>query len=351
MLTKKDYKPLVSVVIATHNSEKTIELVLKSIKTQNYPNSKIEILIIDGKSTDSTLEIAAKYNSRIFINTKVDQVYAKHIGYRKAAGRYILFLDSDEVLYSKNSIKDKVSALIKNPNAPVAISSGYRVARGYPSINLYLSDLGDPFTYFMYRDSKDSSFFIKNLISKYKKINEDEHSIVLNFSKSKNPPFIELTSMGALIDLYYVREHLPRVFKDYAIHTHLYYLLNSQNRDFVIMKNDIITHYSASSLKKYLNKIKSRIKNNIFVTDMGKAGFDGRELYQPTKYLIKKFMFIPYVLLVLPSLVDSIVLALRRQNTIYLIHFFLSWYALFTIFYFYILKILNIKTNLVGYGV
>ncbi len=342
---------MVSIVIPTHNSQASLSLVLESIKHQVYPNHKIEILIIDGNSVDETLSIASKYNCKLLKNPRTDQVYAKYLGYKKARGIYIMFLDSDEVLNNKFSLRNKVVTLSQNPKAKAAISSGYAVAEQYPPINAYLSDVGDPFTYYMYRDSKDPRFFLKNLKINYKKESEDGNAVVFNFSDSQKLPFIELTSMGVLIDLTYIKKNLPKIFKNYSIHTHLFYLLNLNKTHFAVMKNDAITHYSASNLSNYLSKIKSRIKNNIFGTDMGEAGYRGREIYQSSKYLIKKIIFIPYVFLILPVLLDAILLAVNRHRPIYLLHVFLGWYTLLMIFYFYILKTLKIKPNLVGYGV
>jgi len=55
--------PLVSVIIPTLNSAKTLKDCLESIVAQDYPKDKIEIIIADGSSTDGTLEIMNPINS------------------------------------------------------------------------------------------------------------------------------------------------------------------------------------------------------------------------------------------------------------------------------------------------
>ena len=55
---------LVSINIPTFNSAKTLEETLSSIVNQKYKD--IEIIIIDSSSKDRTLELARKYNSKIF---------------------------------------------------------------------------------------------------------------------------------------------------------------------------------------------------------------------------------------------------------------------------------------------
>jgi glycosyltransferase involved in cell wall biosynthesis len=56
--------PLVSVIIPTKNSAKTIEKCLKSVKDQTYKN--IEIIVVDNFSTDGTYEIAKKYTEKVY---------------------------------------------------------------------------------------------------------------------------------------------------------------------------------------------------------------------------------------------------------------------------------------------
>lgn len=349
MVNKNKDLPLVSVVVATHNSQNVLNKVLDSVKKQDYPQNKIEILLIDGMSTDNTHSIGKQYSCKIFKNPKIDQVYAKQMGYFKAKGKYLLFLDSDEVLENNKSIRNKVETMVFNNRVKVVISSGYKTTDEYPSINAYLSELGDPFTYFMYRDSKDPRYFLKNLLNKYKSISEDKNKAIFDFSQEITP-FIELTSMGVLIDLNYVRKNIPLIFKNPSIHTHLFYLMNIKGNLFAVMKNDAIIHYSASTFKSYLKKLRSRVKSNIFVTDMGEAGFKGRENFQTLGYMLKKFIFVIYVLSIIFPFIDSIYLSLSRGKLIYLFHFFLSFAILLMIVYFYVLKIFNKKVKLVGYG-
>ncbi len=51
----KNNLPSISIVIACYNSERTIEQCLNSIRSQRYPQNKIEIIAVDGGSKDNTL--------------------------------------------------------------------------------------------------------------------------------------------------------------------------------------------------------------------------------------------------------------------------------------------------------
>src|SRR3989344_3215998 len=85
-------KFLVSIVITTRNSASTIGELLKSIKVQDY--SRIEIIVVDNKSSDGTGEIAAQYTKKVF-DKGPERSAQRNFGARKAKGQYLFFLDSD----------------------------------------------------------------------------------------------------------------------------------------------------------------------------------------------------------------------------------------------------------------
>jgi|WetSurMetagenome_2_1015567.scaffolds.fasta_scaffold08789_5 glycosyltransferase involved in cell wall biosynthesis len=97
--------PFVSFCIPTKNNEDTIENCLKSVISQNYP--KIEIIIIDGYSSDKTIEIAKKYTDKIFYDSN-GYGSACQIGVEKSTGLIIASIDSDIVIPHKNWLKNAV---------------------------------------------------------------------------------------------------------------------------------------------------------------------------------------------------------------------------------------------------
>ncbi len=81
--------PLVSVNIATYNSEKTLVKCLDSIKEQTYKN--IEIIIMDSYSKDKTLDIAKSYGTKIVFAPTL--ATARKAGADVSQGDYIFILD------------------------------------------------------------------------------------------------------------------------------------------------------------------------------------------------------------------------------------------------------------------
>jgi len=99
-----DENPLVSVIIPTKNSSRTLERCLNSIKNQTYKN--IEIIVVDNNSTDNTKEIAIKYTDKVF-NAGPERTAQKNFGINVTNGKYLLFIDSDMEL-TKDVIKECV---------------------------------------------------------------------------------------------------------------------------------------------------------------------------------------------------------------------------------------------------
>ena len=88
-------KPLISVVIPTYNSEKTIGMCLRSIKNQTYAN--IEVVVVDSYSDDCTREIAEKFEAKM-VTTKDKLLGARYRGLLESKGEHTLLLDSDQIL-------------------------------------------------------------------------------------------------------------------------------------------------------------------------------------------------------------------------------------------------------------
>lgn len=112
-------KPLVTVITVAFNSAATIEDTILSVIEQSYSN--IEYLIIDGGSTDGTLDIIKKYEGKIdyWVSEKDSGIYdAMNKGISLATGDYIGMLNSDDFFSDASAMDGIVSgALSSNADA------------------------------------------------------------------------------------------------------------------------------------------------------------------------------------------------------------------------------------------
>lgn len=89
-------KYLVSIIIPTYNSEKTLNRCLESISNQTYNN--IEIIVVDKYSNDRTVEIALKWKTKVFRIQAIERCEQMNFGAKKAHGKYVDRADSDFIL-------------------------------------------------------------------------------------------------------------------------------------------------------------------------------------------------------------------------------------------------------------
>ena len=104
-------EPLVSIIIPTYNSGRTLGLALASIERQTYSN--IEVIVVDSFSTDSTVDIARRAGARV-IQVRGERARAKNIGLRSARGDYVLFIDSDMEL-TPRVVEEAVEKALGDP--------------------------------------------------------------------------------------------------------------------------------------------------------------------------------------------------------------------------------------------
>ncbi|MBP5976074.1 glycosyltransferase [Brasilonema sp. CT11] len=96
-----DNQPLITVVTVVFNGEKYLEQTIQSVINQSYPN--LEYIIIDGGSTDNTLEIIRKYEGQLdyWISEPDLGVYdAMNKGFVCAFGDFINFMNTGDILFS-----------------------------------------------------------------------------------------------------------------------------------------------------------------------------------------------------------------------------------------------------------
>lgn len=150
-----------------YNSSATIEQTLKSVQLQNYDN--IEYIVVDGKSSDRTLDIIKKYESIItkWISEADNGLYdAINKGIALATGDYIGIINSDDVFFNENVISNIAFFLTKN-NVDACVgdvvqSKNGAILRKISSENWGPEKLRDGFM-----TPHPALFLKRNLINKY----------------------------------------------------------------------------------------------------------------------------------------------------------------------------------------
>jgi len=104
-------KPILSVITVVYNNAADIERTLLSVINQTYPN--IEYIVIDGASTDGTLQIIEKYTNKIakLVSEPDKGIYdAMNKGLALATGDYVIFMNSADEFYSPETVANVFAA-------------------------------------------------------------------------------------------------------------------------------------------------------------------------------------------------------------------------------------------------
>ncbi len=130
----------VTIGICTKNSGETISKTLRSILSQKFELDDVEIIVVDGGSSDYTVDIIKgliidKVNVNIYYDGGKGLGYARQIIVDKAKGKYVLWLDSDVIL-SNSFLNEQYNYLENNPDT--GLCRGVSV---YVETKSYLSNL------------------------------------------------------------------------------------------------------------------------------------------------------------------------------------------------------------------
>ena len=122
----EDELPLVSVITPSYNQGQFIKETIDSVLSQDYP--KLEYIVIDGGSTDDTVDILKSYGDRItWVSEKDDgQADAINKGLEMAKGTIIGWLNSDDT-YTEGAIETAVDYLLTHPNTGMVYGEGYYI--------------------------------------------------------------------------------------------------------------------------------------------------------------------------------------------------------------------------------
>ena len=242
-----------SIIIVTYNCSQNLKTCLKSIQQQKYPPEKLEILIIDGGSTDGTPQIARSFGASVHVVEKYrdNQEARRGVGAFLSKNEVLVYIDSDNFLPYNTWLLDMVRPLINDRSIIATQTLRYAYRRSDNLLNRYFSLFGvhDPVAYYLKRMDRLSWQEERwNLYGEVLQDNENYYKVRFDFRS--------LPTLGCNGFLIY-RSLIQRVNTnpENFFHTDIVYDLAKQGYNiYGITKNEII-HYTGS---KFITALKKR---------------------------------------------------------------------------------------------
>ena len=173
--------PRLSIVTPSYNQGKFIEATIRSVLLQGYPN--LEYIIIDGGSTDCSVEIIKKYEKYLFYwHSKKDKGQADAInqGLNESSGRILGWINSDDV-YVKGTFCKVVKAFQSNPDCVVVHGNRILINEIGEVTGWVCLPPFDPNT-FIYNVCSETAFWQRSVMNEAGKLNANlQFAIDLEF--------------------------------------------------------------------------------------------------------------------------------------------------------------------------
>jgi glycosyltransferase involved in cell wall biosynthesis len=249
---------MITVIIPIYNANETLKECLEAIFKNNHKN--FEVIVVDDRSTDDSIQIAKNYNCKIVeLNENKGPAYARNVGAKSANGEILLFIDSDVVI--KKDALMNIDQLFNN-NKENVVQGIYSHEPDYESISTqYLQ------SYFCYYSWSNDENYTDTLTSCYFAITKKIFIESEGFNTSIKKATAEDEEFGyKLVDKGY-KIFISRKLSGY--HRVNNTLLKFIKRNFY-MYTDTIKMFLRN--KTYLKKIKQKRYSNTLI-GLGILGF------------------------------------------------------------------------------
>lgn len=299
----------VSVLIPTLNAARVLETCLKSIYEQDYPKSKVEIIIADGGSTDKTLEIAKEFETQVCQNPLKTAEAGKATALRQAKGELVALVDSDNFLPDKFWLKKMVEPF-SDKEILGAEPWEFTHRRNDSLINRYCALLGmnDPYCFFI--GNYDKRCFISGKWTGLALPQEDKGNFIKIKMSGQALPTVGAN--GTIWRAKVLKETVGR--ENYLFDTDIPYFLASKQPFYFAKVKVSITHDFCHRFRDFYRKQKRRAKD-FFYLEKKKTR---KGTYQ--RQMGKQLYFILASVFLLPLFYQAIKGYLRKPDKAWLFH-------------------------------
>src|SRR3990167_4959361 len=289
--------PSISIVTCTYNSNLVLfEAVLKALRSQNYPRKLIEHIVMDAGSSNGTVELAKKFGCKVFVrpDLKDEEQMRASIGLKKAKGKIILIIQSDNIVIGKNWLR-RMAEPFENKKVFCTYTAQYSYKKNMSATTRYGALIGanDPIISPYFLDKIEKTTMIQKKYNKGKIIWETPNYYVVKFEKHNFPP---LGDNGQMV----LRSVMEKVNKDPGEYLHLdtFSRMFDLGYDTCGVVKASIIHVITSDIKRFVTR-RIQLKEKFFDDRRNNRRFlifdinSKKDRINLIKYVIFSLTFVP----------------------------------------------------------
>lgn len=323
-MTKGNW-PKISIITPTLNSSRTIGEYFESLKKQEYKGS-VEIIILDGGSTDDTLQTAKEYGAEIYVNKLKTAEAGKALGARKSSGDILALIDSDNVLPDKLWLEKMITPFMNDYQitASEPIRFTYRKSDHWLTRYFALIGAGDPTNLFI--GNYDKYNYISNKWTGLKLFEEKNYGYLKIKLNDKIP------TIGA--NGFLIRKDALRNYQmgDYLFDVDLIETLVRKSSIYIAKVDISIVHLFSGDVSTFIRKQRRRIRDYLYHYYYKRSKKTENSLESPLIFfgIVK---FVASCLLIVPLLCQTFLGFNRKKDIAWFFHPIACLITLFTYAY------------------
>lgn len=304
--------PKVSIITPTLNSSRTIVEFFESIKKQKY-KGVVEVIILDGGSTDGTVETSKKYGAAVYFNKLKTAEAGKALGVKKSSGTVFALIDSDNILPNNSWLEDLVRPFIEDPEiiASEPIRFTYRKSDHWLTRYFALIGMGDPTNLFI--GNYDKHNYVSNKWTNLKLREERKNGYLKIKLEDKIP------TIGA--NGFLIRKDALKNYSlgDYLFDVDLIEALVKKGSIYIAKVDTSIVHLFSGDVGTFIRKQRRRIRDYLYHYYYKKTKKTENSLESPLIFfgIVK---FIVSCLLIFPLVYQTLVGFNRKKDIAWFFH-------------------------------
>lgn len=293
-------------VMPVLNGSGLLKSSLQTIKAQDYPSDKLELIVADGGSMDDSAAVARSFGAEVITNPLKLAEPGVDLAIKKASADIVFVMASDNGLPRPDWTRLMVKPFIDRPDVVGAYTHIVPAPEDNGFTRYYCKLHVEPFTWFVYGDACNPRYFDRAYRRKF----SGDGYVVHEFSAMKHPLLAFAQGFG-------LRRNFVRR-QDYE-HDDILPVIQmiEEGKELAYVPGAGVYHHHLESFTHYVKKYTWRIGNSL---NKEKVGFDRRGPYLSRWRIFRKYLFEFYGLSVVFPLFDSIRLAVRERDTCMLWH-------------------------------